>query len=55
LVAGVGIVVSGITRSGTIKPNSTLLLGPDKANKFISIGVKSIHVNRTQADEAYPG
>jgi len=55
LVSGVGIVVSGIVKSGTIKPNSTLLLGPDKANVFRQVVVKSIHVNRVSADEAFSG
>jgi len=48
-------VVSGIVRAGTLKPNMTLYLGPDKANQFRQIAVKSIHVNRVPADEAYPG
>ena len=55
MVSGVGIVVSGILKAGTIKPNSQLLLGPDKANQFKPVMVKTIHVNRCQADEAYAG
>jgi GTPase len=55
LVSGVGIVVSGIVRAGTIKPNMNLFLGPDKSNQFRQIAIKSIHVNRVPADEAYPG
>jgi GTPase len=55
MVSGVGIVVSGIVKGGTIKNNTHLLLGPDKANGFKPVIVKSIHVNRCTAEEAYAG
>ena len=55
MVPGVGIVVNGVVKSGTIKPNTTLLLGPDKANLFRVVTVKTIHVNRVQADQAVAG
>lgn len=55
MVSGVGIVVSGILKSGTIRPNMTLLLGPDKANGYKPVSVKSIHVNRVSAEEAVAG
>jgi len=55
MVSGVGVVVSGIVKSGTIKPNMSLLLGPDKANAFKPVIVKTIHVNRVSAEEAYAG
>ena len=55
LVSGVGVVVSGLVKGGTIKLNSPLLLGPDKANQFKPVVVKSIHVNRVSAEEAVAG
>jgi len=55
LVSGVGVVVSGVVRSGTIKPNTTLLLGPDKVNGFKPVMVKTIHMNRVPVDEAKAG
>jgi len=55
LVSGVGIVVSGLVKSGTIKLNSQVLLGPDRANTFKPVVVKSIHVNRVPAEEAIAG
>ena len=55
MVSGVGVVVSGVMKSGTIKANTTLLLGPDKANIFRPVLVKTIHVNRVQADETHAG
>ena len=33
-VTGVGIVVAGTLKSGTVVPNTVLLLGPDKTGKF---------------------
>ena len=55
MVSGVGVVVSGIVRAGTIKQNAALLLGPDKANTFKHVTVRTIHVNRVPADEAHAG
>lgn len=55
LVSGVGVVVSGLVKSGTIKLNSPVLLGPDKSNSFKPVVVKSIHVNRVPAEEAIAG
>lgn len=55
MVSGVGVVVSGVVRAGTIKPNITLSLGPDKANVFKQVHVKTIHVNRVAADQALAG
>jgi len=55
MVSGVGIVVSGIVRAGTIKISSTLMLGPDRNNTFRPVTVKSIHVNRVATDQTTPG
>jgi GTPase len=33
-VTGVGLVVAGTLRSGTVVPNTTLQLGPDKSGGF---------------------
>lgn len=54
-VTGIGLVVSGTLRAGTIKIGSSLLCGPDKFKKFRPIIIKSIHVNRVPADEAFAG
>ena len=54
-VSGVGIVVSGTMKAGTIIPNQTLLLGPDKTGKFNAVTVKTIHHKRTPVDEAVSG
>lgn len=54
-VTGVGIVVAGTLKGGTVLPNTTLLLGPDKTGKFNPVIVKSIHHKRTPVDEAVSG
>ena len=54
-VSGVGIVVAGTMKSGTVVPGVTLLLGPDKSGKFNPIVVKSIHHKRTPVDSAISG
>ena len=55
VVTGVGLVVSGTLRSGTIKIGQVLLCGPDKFKKFRAVTVRSIHVNRVVEEEAYAG
>ena len=45
-VSGVGLVVSGIVRHGSVKINQQLLLGPDKVGVYKRILVRGIHVNR---------
>ena len=55
MVEGVGLVVSGIIKSGTARLNMPCLLGPDKGKGFKPVLIKSIHVNRTVRDEAYAG
>jgi GTPase len=55
LVEGVGLVVSGIVKSGAVTLNKPCLLGPDKNKNFRGVVVKSIHVNRVGRTEAYAG
>ena len=55
LVEGVGLVVSGIVRSGVAKLNKACLLGPDKVRNFKQVSIKSIHVSRHLREEAYAG
>ena len=54
-VTGVGIVVAGTLKGGTVTPGTTLLLGPDKTGKFNPVVVKSIHHKRTLVEEAVSG
>ncbi|CAD8063383.1 unnamed protein product [Paramecium primaurelia] len=54
-VPGVGIVVSGIVRSGKAILNQHVLLGPDKAKQFKPVTIKSIHINRVLTDSAQVG
>jgi GTPase len=51
----VGLVVSGVIRSGVVCLNKSCLLGPDKLKNFKGVVVKSIHVNRVPRNEAYVG
>jgi len=55
IVTGVGIVVSGTLRAGTVKVGDTLLCGPDKFRSFRPVTIRSIHVNRVPTDVAYAG
>lgn len=48
MVEGVGLVVSGVIKSGVVGLNKNCLLGPDKLKMFKNVVVKSIHVNRVQ-------
>ena len=54
-VSGVGIVVAGTMKGGTVVAGTTLLLGPDKLGKFNHVVVKSIHHKRTPVEEAVSG
>jgi GTPase len=54
-VPGVGTVVSGTLRAGTVEPNQTLFLGPDKAGKWRPVLVRSIHVKRSPVASAKSG
>lgn len=55
VVTGIGLVVSGTLRSGTIKTGQVLLCGPDRFKKFRPVVIKSVHVNRVPEEEAYAG
>lgn len=54
-MTGVGLVVAGTMKAGTVVPSTTLLLGPDKTGKFNPVVVKSIHHKRTPVDSAVSG
>lgn len=54
-VTGVGIVVSGNMMSGTIKPNSTLLLGPTTTNTWIEVLVRTLHCKRVAVESVEAG
>ena len=55
MVTGVGLVVSGILKSGTVKINDTLHLGPDSNGNYKAVGVKGIHILRVSSDVAVAG
>jgi GTPase len=55
VVEGVGLVLSGIVRSGVAKLNDICLLGPDKIKNFKTVQIKSIHVSRSSCDYAVCG
>jgi GTPase len=54
-VTGVGLVVAGTLKSGTVVPNQILNLGPDKSGLFKHVQVKSIHHKRLSVEKAYAG
>lgn len=45
-VRGVGLVVSGILESGTVRVGDTKYIGPNSEGKFVPVIIKSIQVNR---------
>jgi GTPase len=54
-VTGVGLVVAGTLKAGTVLPNQILNLGPDKSGLFKHVQVKSIHHKRLAVEKAYAG
>lgn len=44
IVQGIGLVVSGLIKQGTLKNLDNYLLGPDKTGQFSLVTVKSIHM-----------
>eukprot|EP00747_Dinoflagellata_sp_TGD_P167308 gnl/TRDRNA2_/TRDRNA2_191457_c0_seq1.p1 gnl/TRDRNA2_/TRDRNA2_191457_c0~~gnl/TRDRNA2_/TRDRNA2_191457_c0_seq1.p1 ORF type:complete len:544 (-),score=87.55 gnl/TRDRNA2_/TRDRNA2_191457_c0_seq1:133-1704(-) len=55
MVPGIGIVISGLLRAGRVKPNQTLLLGPDKTGQFRPVHVKSLHRQRVPVEVVESG
>jgi GTPase len=54
-VAGHSSIVSGILRSGTIKVNDNLLLGPFSDSTYRQVKIRSIHLNYKELKEAKAG
>ena len=54
-VDGVGLILSGIVKSGIARLNDYCLLGPDKIKNFKQVQIKSIHVSRNSTDVAVAG
>lgn len=54
-MTGVGLVVAGTMKSGTIYPNTVMNLGPDKTGMFRPVMVKTIHHKMVPAEKAVAG
>ena len=54
-VTGVGLVVAGTLKSGTVVPNTIMNLGPDKSGMFKPVQVKSIHHKMLPVEKAFAG
>jgi GTPase len=54
-VTGHSTIVSGMLRSGTIKQNDTLLIGPFPDSSYRQVKVRSIHLNYKELKEAKAG
>jgi GTPase len=54
-VPGVGIVVSGLMRGGTVRANHELVLGPDKFGNFSPCRVRTIHYRRVPVSAVESG
>lgn len=54
-VNGVGLVVSGILKSGTVKVGQNLFMGPDKNDKYVMVQIKSLHFSRVPVEKAVAG
>ena len=54
-VKGVGAVVSGVIRQGSITEHDAVLAGPFEDGSFRSVRIKSIHINRTFVERAMAG
>jgi elongation factor 1-alpha len=54
-VKGVGPVVSGVIKQGSVGESDILLIGPFQDGTFRNVRVKSIHINRTFVKRAVAG
>jgi len=54
-VTGHSTIISGMLRSGTIKINDTLLIGPFSDSTYRQVKVRSIHINYKDLKEAKAG
>ena len=54
-VTGHSTILSGMLRSGTIKTNDTLLMGPFSDSSYRQVKVRSIHLNYKELKEAKAG
>lgn len=54
-VPGIGLVVSGLIESGTVRVGDELLLGPFDDGEFKEVKVTSMHLNRVPVDTAMAG
>ncbi len=54
-VSGVGVVVSGLVESGSIKIGQRALLGPFDDGSFRTVKVKSIHISRVPVERVTAG
>lgn len=54
-VRGVGLVVSGMLESGTVRVGDTKYIGPNSEGKFTPVYIKSIQVNRQDVSSVEAG
>ena len=55
-VPGVGTIVAGTLKKGTLTPNMTLLMGPDiEGGLFKPVSIKSIHYKRMPVTHVVAG
>ncbi len=54
-VTGVGTVVSGTVKQGTLKPETDVIIGPDETGKFKPVKAKSIEMHYHRLSEANAG
>lgn len=54
-VKGVGIVLSGIINSGTVKKGDTVMIGPDFSGKYHELTVKGVQMNLENIETGVKG